>query len=277
MLFKNLNSPYPFGSDFKESLKVIFFIGIVVFLLVLFFRSETYTNNGPISQRLLISSYFGIISLIIPIINTLIFHWIITPEKEQKWKVKNEIILYMLHFLGISLANFLLANLVFEKSFSLLNLGQSVFSTLLIGSIPVSIHVLQSQKKLLKKHLADAKKLNTQHHSHQANSKKEKDIIEVGSMTFKGDDLLYIESNKNYLDIFLANEEKNTIRCTMSEMENLLKEYPYIVRCHRAYFINTNKIDRVEGNAQGLKVFVSNEIQFIPVSRTYIPIIKTAV
>lgn len=277
MISKNLNSLYPFESDFKESLKVIFFIGLAIFFLVLFFRSETYTNDGPWSQRVFISSYFGLVSFLIPIINTLIFQRIVTPEKEQKWKVKNEITLYMIHFLGISLGNFLLANLVFAKDFSFLNLGHAIFSTLVIGSIPVSFHVLNEQKKLLKKHLAEAKKLNEQQHNSQADPENDEKIIEVGSIRFTERELLYIESNKNYLNIYLAGQERKTIRSTMNQMGKLLEDHPHIVRCHRAYFINTNKINRVEGNAQGLKVFVSNEIPFIPVSRSYISVIKKAV
>ena len=277
MYLEKLNNLYPFTSDFKKSILTILFISIVVFVLVLFFRSEIYTDNGPWSQRILISSYFGLVTFVFPSITTLIVQNVITPEREIKWTVKNEILLYLFHFITISMGNFLLSHLVFENDFSLLNLGQALFSTIFIGSIPVSIHVMNEQKKLLKKHLSEAELINDQQDRKDNSSPDSNLSIEIGSLKILERDLLYIESNKNYLNIFLANQEKKSIRCTMNKMEKILSNHPHIVRCHRAYFINTNKIDRVEGNAQGLKVYVSREVPFIPVSRSYINIIKTAV
>ena len=162
MDLKKLNNLYPFTSDVRKSIITILFIAFIVFLLVLFFRSDSYTENGSWSERLLISSYFGIVTFSIPTITTLIIQKVITPERELKWIVKYEILLYLFHFMTIALGNFLLSNLLFQQDFSLFNLGQAISSTVLIGSIPVSIHVLNEQKKLLKKNLSEAELINQQ-------------------------------------------------------------------------------------------------------------------
>ena len=45
--------------------------------------------------------------------------------------------------------------------------------------------------------------------------------------------------------------------------------YPYAVffRCHRAYIVNLDKIEQVEGNAQGYKLKLQGTEDLIPVSR----------
>ena len=57
------------------------------------------------------------------------------------------------------------------------------------------------------------------------------------------------------------------IRCSLLYAENLLKEYKFIVKCHRSYLVNINFIDRIEGNSQGYKLFVENLSSPIPVSK----------
>jgi DNA-binding LytR/AlgR family response regulator len=43
-----------------------------------------------------------------------------------------------------------------------------------------------------------------------------------------------------------------------------------IKRCHRSYIINESKIVSVRGNAQGLKLSLSNVEEEVPVSRSYL-------
>lgn len=47
-----------------------------------------------------------------------------------------------------------------------------------------------------------------------------------------------------------------------------------ILRCHRSYIVNLEKIESLKGNAQGykLKIFDSNYI--VPVSRKYLNLIN---
>jgi DNA-binding LytR/AlgR family response regulator len=60
------------------------------------------------------------------------------------------------------------------------------------------------------------------------------------------------------------------IRTSLLNAEDILKEYKFILKCHRSYLININHIDKIEGNSQGYKLFLDNVSFAIPVSRNSI-------
>ena len=67
-----------------------------------------------------------------------------------------------------------------------------------------------------------------------------------------------------------AGQEKisySIIRMTMKKAEEALEAWPCFFRCHRAYIINLDKVEHVEGNAQGYKIRLANTEESIPVSR----------
>jgi DNA-binding LytR/AlgR family response regulator len=67
---------------------------------------------------------------------------------------------------------------------------------------------------------------------------------------------------------------KNTlIRNTVTKIIEYL-DSDKIIRCHRAYIINLDFVKRIEGNAQGLKLNLSNSENVIPVSRKYVDVVR---
>ena len=93
------------------------------------------------------------------------------------------------------------------------------------------------------------------------------------------DDLYFITAANNYIKVyFIKDAGKNgngtqgkpsysIIRMTMKKAEEALEIWPCFFRCHRAYIINLDKVEHVEGNAQGYKVRLINTEESIPVSR----------
>lgn len=266
--YQRLNDSYPYAARFPDSLKMILFISWFIFLFVFFFRSDHFIGNESTPNKLLISFYYGFTTFLIASINILVFSYLVKPEKEQNWKVWNEIILYIIHFITISIAIHFLSFYVMEKEMTFAGISKSIFTTTLIGLIPVSIFVINEQKKLFKKHFELANKITDYGNDSEMKSTSEQINIEGQSHAIS--DLLYFESNKNYLNIYLVNGQMFTIRLTIKEMENLLALHTQFIRCHRAYIVNANKITKVEGNAQGLKLFFSEKSSFVPVSRSYI-------
>ncbi len=59
----------------------------------------------------------------------------------------------------------------------------------------------------------------------------------------------------------------------ISKLESQINEFG-LIRCHRSYIMNPDKVIQVSGNAQGLKLELSNKTYQVPVSRKYIPEIK---
>jgi len=75
-------------------------------------------------------------------------------------------------------------------------------------------------------------------------------------------DIVYIESWKDYVKLFLTNNKNLLVKQTISAMENLLSEHKFM-RIHRSYIVSLDKIS----GYNGLSVHLSdNEI---PIGRLY--------
>lgn len=88
----------------------------------------------------------------------------------------------------------------------------------------------------------------------------------------KHSNLFYIESADNYVNIYYLNKNKVSrfmLRNTLKNIEDSLTEYG-LVRCHRSYIVNIEKIKVLRKEKEGLLIDLGQEeIQDIPVSKTY--------
>src|SRR6187401_3223178 len=75
-------------------------------------------------------------------------------------------------------------------------------------------------------------------------------------------DILYIESWKDYIKIFLVNGKNLIVKQTITAMENLLSEHKFM-RVHRSYMVSLNKISGYNG------ISVQLETKEIPIGRLY--------
>ena len=75
-------------------------------------------------------------------------------------------------------------------------------------------------------------------------------------------DIIYIESWKDYVKVFLANNKNLLVKQSISAMENLLSEHKFL-RIHRSYMVSLNKISGYNG------VSVQLDTIEIPIGRLY--------
>jgi DNA-binding LytR/AlgR family response regulator len=75
-------------------------------------------------------------------------------------------------------------------------------------------------------------------------------------------DIVYIESWKDYVKLFLANNKNLLVKQTISAMENLLSEHKFL-RIHRSYMVSLNKISGYNG------VSIQLDTTEIPIGRLY--------
>jgi len=75
-------------------------------------------------------------------------------------------------------------------------------------------------------------------------------------------EVLYIESWKDYIKLFLTNGKNLLVKQSISAMENLLSEHQFI-RVHRSYIVSVDKI--LGYNGISLKV----QDAAIPIGRLY--------
>ena len=84
--------------------------------------------------------------------------------------------------------------------------------------------------------------------------------------------LLYLEASENYITIYYLNKgviSKYLLRATMKRMEENLTGTS-ILRCHRSYMVNFEKVKVIRKDKDGLKLQLDHpEIIDIPISKTY--------
>ena len=75
-------------------------------------------------------------------------------------------------------------------------------------------------------------------------------------------DIVYIESWKDYVKLFLVNNRNLLVKQSISAMENLLSEHKFL-RIHRSYMVSLNKISGYNG------VSIQLDTTEIPIGRLY--------
>jgi hypothetical protein len=89
----------------------------------------------------------------------------------------------------------------------------------------------------------------------------------------KKENLLYLESAENYVNICYLNKgkvSKYLLRDTLKKIEENFSGTE-IVRCHRSYMVNFEKVKVIRKDKDGLKLEFDNpSVTDIPVSKTYV-------
>lgn len=269
-----LNQPYPlFGNRWKIIISVSLFISFFMYFFQPFglsslkneFRSSFEMGYGVITFMVLVFDLF-----IIPIIFKRRF-------EPQKWTVLNQILWQIWILFTIGLFNFLYSSMFLDFSDSSKAFFIFQFYTLLVGVIPVVVITVVIQNRLLVENLKTANEFNTDLNSRNtapldhykvciiADNSKDKFEVDLS-------DFIYIASTGNYIQIFYEKDnvlKSNVLRNTLKQTEEQLKDITSIIKCHRAFLVNRNKIVRVKGNSQGLRLIMQGTDEEIPVSRNF--------
>ena len=98
---------------------------------------------------------------------------------------------------------------------------------------------------------------------------------EKGILKFsvKKENILYLESAENYVSICYLNKGKVSkflLRDTLKKVEESFAGTD-VIRCHRSYMVNFEKVKVIKRDREGLKLELDNlSVTDIPVSKTYI-------
>jgi hypothetical protein len=269
-----LNQAYRGPSSKKWKRSFAWFTGLFVFIFLFVFKPSPYIYNQKPLFQLLISLGFGIIvSLILFIFKFVIEPRIITP----KWTLGRSISWGIFISACIGIASYFYIVLLFENDFQVQYLHiyikyffLSVFSAILIGSIPISINHLINYNRKYKNALKKAGVLEDEQ-AFWEDLVKIQAGLETNNFTFDPRKIIYISSDDNYVSVFYFEGEsvkKVLIRGTLKAVEKDLKRNYQFIRCHRSYIVNMLYFKRIIGHSQNQKlVFRRLNIQ-IPVSRS---------
>lgn len=91
--------------------------------------------------------------------------------------------------------------------------------------------------------------------------------------------LLFIKSADNYCELALLDGvscSRKLLRCSLTNLLKQLPQDPQVYRCHRSYAVNVLLVNSWQGNAGGLQLSMQAGDVVVPVSRTYVDVIKQA-
>ena len=100
------------------------------------------------------------------------------------------------------------------------------------------------------------------------------------SVTLQISNLLYIEAVGNYVKVNHLRDghvRTDMIRATMKQMEETLRDYPMIVRCHRAFLVNLGQVEQIVSHSGSTKLLIKHCHDSLPVSRSNMAQVKAAI
>lgn len=100
------------------------------------------------------------------------------------------------------------------------------------------------------------------------------------TVTLQISDLLYIEAVGNYVKVYhTVNNQVRTdmLRSTSKQLEDDLLPYPMIVRCHRAFLVNLQQVERIVSKAGTMQLLIKDSYDSIPVSRSNMAQVKETI
>ena len=93
-------------------------------------------------------------------------------------------------------------------------------------------------------------------------------------------DLLFVETIGNYVKVCYLRDGRvrtDILRATSKQMENDLRAYPMIVRCHRAFLVNLSQVEQIVAKSGSMQLIIKHSHDSIPVSRSNVSQIKDVI
>jgi DNA-binding LytR/AlgR family response regulator len=301
MLFERIRTllarPFPAELDTAKRIwtSFLFGVGVASFLVVFepFGLSRVHSvwktwqilGYGAITFVWMMANYF-VLPLVMP-----------RTFQEERWTVGKYIAFTVWNVVVIALSNYLYSRFIFNASSGLVSLVHFMLWTILLGVPPVTILTFVLERRLLKRHLAEATRISTalesasetisntalegtQRESLQSPPHSPTLITLTGSgakerYALHPASILCLQASDNYVTVYVEHLDNNhpqvqtlLLRATLKALEEQIAVVPRCVRCHKSFIVNLAHVERVSGNAQGYKLHLPAIDFAIPVSRS---------
>lgn len=273
-LQKLFSQPFPEEESTSGYLKGSAGVGLLIFAILYFLRPLGIDQLEP--NVLKYSVYAGLVTLVVSFVYDLfVFHVLKIARDKPTWTFGKWLVSAFLLMFFIGVGNFGLMTFVLDLPVKLAHFAQAIGATLLIGMIPTFLIGAFYMGNALGRNRQVADELKPLSSSQDKTSTTILISDQTGKEDFKisSDQLLCVESMQNYVSLtFMENgvPKQKVLRTTMHSLGDAFANTS-LVRCHRSYFVNRDKVIDISGNAQGLKLQLADlPGQIIPVSRKYI-------
>lgn len=274
---KWLQKPYPLIERPVHKLLLAFGFGVFVFIFLIVY--QPFGASEVLKDKALFLSGFGL-----SVFLSLVFIYFISPIlfksffKSEYWTVKREIILVVSCFIIIAIFNYIYNSTVGKDIAVQRSLLSFIGVTVSIGFFPLMGLVFLTEKYLNTKNRVQAGALSEKiqpsinHSEHDLLIKITSENIKEAPLEINVDEFIYATSDNNYTTIFYVKDNeirRNLLRLSIKNLEKQLSAFNSIIRCHRSYIVNKQKIRSINGNARSLMVQLDLVDKKIPISRSF--------
>jgi uncharacterized protein YqgQ len=272
-----MNKPFPFYETYKQKLGIPIVMSLFVMIGIIVLNTSKDSNLS--NEQILNVSVYGLVTILITIVFSTILPEILPDTFNiEKWNVKKTIIFFLSNIFSVGILLSLIAyyydnpnNLLFSHFFYLI-----LFRAIALSFFPIIVIVLFAERVLNKKNHLQAleiinqikskpKKINMNNQIAYTFAKNTIDEIHLAES-----DIFYIKAEGNYCLIVYMKKSvfiKQLIRSKLKEIEQIVEKTNSLIRCHRSYIVNLEKVSDITGNAKGYTLHLGKHNYKIPVSR----------
>lgn len=270
MLSDWLNKPYPRNYIMNNPSAGALVISIFCFLFSILYKPLGVHAAQGFSYAMTMACYsiFSGLATWLFIRLVISFKWL---KKGNNWTIFKEFASTLMILTGIGIAIYIIGFFIEAPSerWNFSTFLDSISHGLLIGAIPFIFFSLINYPKL---QLAngnlnpyDDKVVDLQQETIHISSQLKKE-----SLNFYPDELIYAESDGNYVIFFLERnkqEKKEIIRNSINSIEEQLSGIPFFMRTHRAFIVNLKRVTVRQGTTLGYTLKLAGTESRVPVSR----------
>lgn len=270
MSFLTRKYPFPKSSHWLRDCMMYSAIVFLILYLLQPFGFSMYQGN-----KLLVSLLFGAVSFGC----CWVYGLAVSPmyKRISPWRIWHEALSVLLMILLIGICNFFVFSFVFHYPILLSIFLQFLYWTLIISIFIAICSVSLNYYRHLRNQLETLLNKTTEEQTDI--------IVTIHDTTVRGNDLqlpindlLYIEAQKNNVMVYFMNVETVShceVHTTLSAVLDELRLYENIFQCHRSFAVNLNNITSAQGNSNGYQLRLGNCPTVVPVSRTYVPKLRS--
>lgn len=267
-----LHRRFPLLRTDHQSWWYIACIGILIAILLNIEQPfGLYAWDHP--YKWLVLSGFGVIYAIVTGFYYLFFQ-VLFPRllNTAAWTVGKEILISLIIFVSAGVVNwgYALSTIPFS-ALSLTSYARVQSKTFVFGFLPVLLLASLIEARYLRRSRPRAG-IGNESVVQKPDPSSAVHPIMLNGYQFEADELLFIASDQNYVSIHYIRNGKNArkhCRITLKEVELLLDKHTRIVRCHKSYIVNTEKVVKSHGNSENFTLVLIGCLEKIPVSRNY--------
>jgi hypothetical protein len=277
-----LSRPYPLQpSRARHALAALLFGAFVAGFLLLF---RPFGLHAAPQLGLLAAAYGATCTATMLLLNValprVLQHWF----TEEHWTVGRELGWTLLNVASIGLANALLSSALGLVPLNAATLVRFTLFTVSIGLFPIALSVLLTEARRARAYASAGATINAGLHPPPAPAAEPEPTptpqspglilpAEGGAAPLQLglEDLLFLRAADNYVDVFhlQAGQPRRTVlRGSLKAIAEALEPHgDRFLRCHKSHLVDLHKVQRVSGNAQGLRLHLAGVEGSIPVSR----------